>query len=340
MRMPNVIGPVLVGMLFAVTAVTGCSGSGSPGRGPNTGGTGGGGGSSGGGSGGSAAGTGGGAGSGSGGSAGGGRLGASYEPISVSGSKAFDSTVGRSPMAMYAQKVYLTPGQAPGSPPKGYQLIKAGLTTLYVCVKPSTTLTQTNRDALASWVQEYVSYAKAYGTKIKVILWQEPQNDWTHAADFVTYFRYYAPTIRAQKDSNGDAVLCIYDSAGHAGTQAMVDYYPGAAYVDEIMADLYASSYLRKGITGDKLIAQAKADGKPWGWAEIGASLSSWVPTNAEFGQYLSYIQGSIFNLRQAGYATTDVMWYDQPAKNIVNDPASYPQWIPGLQSLYDAMRH
>ena len=111
------------------------------------------------------------------------------------------------------------------------------------------------QDRLAAFIRAL----QAQNVVFDMTPWQEanlPESPFNAPADFISWFRYYAPVIRAA------GVRCVYDP-GSSALQAALDYNPGEDVTDVVIADFYSGAFLRQHVTLDRLAALAwsRADG-------------------------------------------------------------------------------
>lgn len=198
---------------------------------------------------------------------------------------------------------------------------------LYLCVKPALN-PPTVRDFNA--LQASVQAMTDLGLTVKVLLWQEVEDQVSNPVLYKAGLVYYAPAIHAVPGA-----LLVHDSAGskHLLWSSFFPTGPSLAVVDEYMIDFYANTY-SAGARIDPWMAMAAATGKRVGVGEMGSSLgSSAVPPDTGPGsvtEYLHYVNGFAAALPPGLYA-----WYQQTNKNvnnIISDPSDFR--IPLLQAI------
>ena len=249
-----------------------------------------------------------------------------YGGTQLGASQQFDSYMGADvPMALASQKVYWNAGQYPTNPAtygsgRFQALLNAGV-QLVLCYKPPFkglpgTTYPADRTAMVNSITAFVSAAATAGApRPKHIYWQEPQNgqNGMSAAQCQQMYTYYSAATR------GTGSKLIYDSATHGGAASMVAYYPGGSLIDEVLADFYGNTYAR-GVRVDgagSLLAQAHADGKPFGFGELGSALSAAsVPSPAVVRAYMNYCIGIITADLAAGRQVSDSMWFNGLGNN------------------------
>jgi hypothetical protein len=152
------------------------------------------------------------------------------------------------PLATTAQKVYMTEGVFPATPPRQMtQLAPAGC-QFVVSVKPSTEMTTGQQTQLA----QFLAMLTAAGMQYRVVLWQE-SNDVFGKDAWQAYWSYYAPVVQAA------GVPCGYDAGCHNIVQA-AEFIPTNPTPDELWMDFYASAY-RQGTRVEPFLAAAQAAG-------------------------------------------------------------------------------
>jgi hypothetical protein len=197
---------------------------------------------------------------------------------------------------------------------------------LYLCVKPAL-----NPPTVHDYngLQASVTAMQNLGLTVKVIIWQEVEDQVSSPVLYKAGLVFYAGAVHAP-----GALLC-HDSAGskHLLWASFFPSGPSAAVVDEYMIDFYANTY-NSGTRIDPFMAMAAATGKRVGVGEMGSSLgNSAVPPDTGPGsvtEYLHYVNGFAAALPPGLYA-----WYQQQNKNvnnIITDPSDFR--IPLLQAI------
>lgn len=171
----------------------------------------------------------------------------------------FDGYVGM-PLATTIQKIYLNEGELGVRPPAEVsQLAPTGCQFL-ISVKPERQRSAAQRSKLAAWL----AMMNKAGITYRTVLWQEANDDsFPSMQDWLAYWHYYAPVIKAAK------VTCGYDpGCNPAAVQRARQWFPVRPAPDELWLDYYATAFAG-GARIDPLLAQARAAG-------IGAGLAEW----------------------------------------------------------------
>jgi hypothetical protein len=200
----------------------------------------------------------------------------------------YNSYVGL-PLATTFEKVYMSHGQFGSTPPtKMTQLAAAGCQFL-VSVEPSRTMTRTEQKIMAKWL----AMLKAQGMSYRVALYSECNDKaFTTVQEWLPYWRYYAPVIKA-----AGVTLCYEPGCGSTSVSKAEAFFPSKPSPDELWMDYYATAY-RGGSRLGKLIAIAQAAGAPaglgeWGWSAGNAPVTNPM-TLPEWNLYGAYLIGLI----------------------------------------------
>ena len=248
----------------------------------------------------------------------------------VKAANVFDGYLGL-PLAKTIQKVYVPYAQFAATPPQQMTQLAATGCQFLVSVAPSMTMTTAEQQAL----QNYLAMLTNAGLKYRVVLFSEANNNaFPTAAQWQTYWSYYAPVIRSA------GVSCGYDAGcSLIAINRAEQYYPSNPAPDELWMDYYATAF-RGGSRLDTLIAMAAASGTPAGIAEWGWSSGIVIFNPMEmpwWNEYCSYLT----SLVQGGHLGLGAIFFGSKShgKNVdvlgkPNDPR-----IPGVQEVANAVR-
>lgn len=257
--------------------------------------------------------------------------------------------------ALQVQKQYYAEGAWPAAIPDPEAELWAQGVSLLISFKPSRTLQASERVKFANTIQLYTSTAVA-GQSIVAVLWQEPFNAFDTAADFITYFQYYAPVCynpAAYWTSGGTPptpVITAYDMNGDIEAN-QITWYPGDSFTGWVMCDYYWSAY-DNGATLNTLtqIANGLIPGisttvKPMGLGEYGAQAtrSPTVPTVSQWNAFTGYIQIVFTTQNSLGFANAWVLHFNgyaggDPTAPPTNLITAQPYYIPGIVGIYLAL--
>jgi hypothetical protein len=214
-------------------------------------------------------------------------------------------------------KMYYKPGVFPTSitnPVSTY--LSAGIKTLLSFKPAYNPPTKADLTALANTLAMFA----AAGLNAAVTLWQEPQLVMT-AAQYRQVVHHYGPTIRQYYP-------LAYD-VSH-GPTSWVKYYPGAAAIDLVAADYYASMYAN-GVTLDVIagLADSASPPQPFGLWEIGSTTSKTSPPPTQVDNYLGYLQSFMAARLAAGKTNADIVWFNGNGPNTIRSSTDYrvPLW-------------
>jgi hypothetical protein len=210
----------------------------------------------------------------------------------------FNTYVNGNPAAV-ASKSFLLEGQWPNVvPPTDQALINVGA-TIYLSVKPLRAMTTAEQANLAATLAMYI----LAGAKLRVILWHEPQNTFTDPSQWLAYWAYYQPVIKAA------GLACVYDAASWQGEQAVATFWPTPT-PDEGLQDLYWNRW-QNGVTLGTLIALCTQYGIPVGVGEWNIdNMSVKTPTAQQWSGFYNYVIGALTDQMIAGLPLGAVMFY------------------------------
>jgi TAT (twin-arginine translocation) pathway-exported protein len=231
----------------------------------------------------------------------------------LTAAKIADGYVGL-PLAVTFEKVYMGHGQFT-MPEKVAELKPAGCQFL-ISTKPSTTRTVSQQKALAGWL----AMLKQQGVKFRCVLYSEPNDKaFLTAAEWLPYWRYYAPVIK-------DAGCTLVYEPGCGGALARGEaLFPSKPYPDEMWVDFYCTGY-RGGSRLDTILGIAHAAGVPsgigeWGWQAGNANDPGKPPTMAIWDEYGTYLLGLIGARKITLGATYFDARFGELTSNVITGP-------------------
>jgi hypothetical protein len=201
----------------------------------------------------------------------------------------FDSYVGL-PMAVTAQKIYMTQGQYYSNPlPAHITSLASGGCQFIICVYPSATTDESAK--LASFLQLLNSDGIVYQAAL-VNEWNTHSNSTTFPTPqaYLNYWSHYAPVIQAAGVKVSSLVCASSNKTAYAKIQPG---FPSNPLPDAYWIDYYATAYYWKVRldTSGGLLDQAESAGVPVGIAEFGwAAGSGTVVTMNTWNAYTSYL--------------------------------------------------
>lgn len=233
------------------------------------------------------------------------------------------------PLATTIQKIFLMGGFGTEPPPRIAQLAPAGCQFL-VCVKPSRQLSPHVRSRLAAWL----AMMNKAGINYRVALWAECNDHATFptAQDWLAYWRYYAPVVKAA------GVACCYEpGCGLAAVGRAVQYFPSSPPPDELWLDYYGSAF-KDGSRIGKVINAGRAAGLSigvgeWAWTAHTAGFSMTMPIWNDYCSYLIY-QAQSGNLKLGSIYFSGV---HNTTENVIRDSGD-PR-IPMIQKVARAVQ-
>jgi len=261
----------------------------------------------------------------------------------ISQANIFDGHIGRD-MAIMAQKVYYQVGQFPTSYVAQFTgLVSAGC-FMWLCYQPAFD----GSDATALGNSIAALKAATPGGRIKVVLWQEPQNSqagFPNASQYISLMHTYYPVVKAH------GVPLVYDTATHANIAGAMNYLPvtnGQLDADEIVMDYYCSIAIKQDNLQFSLPkamdAVARKYNVPLGFGELGTALNQNDANNVTVAQFTAYINGVtaiMLGRMQAGLKCSEVMWYNgdntgTPTWNTITSDTDYR--VPLLRTMFDTL--
>ena len=236
------------------------------------------------------------------------------------------------PLAKTIQKIYMGVDQFGTMPPAHMAEVAAAGCQFLVDVRPSKKMTPTERSRLAKWL----AMLKAAGIPHRILLYAECNNrSFSTAEEWLAYWRYYAPVIKAA------GVPCCYDPGCNAAAIGRAEaYFPPRPAPDELWLDFYATAF-RGGVRIDRLIAKAQAAGISVGLAEWGwhAGSSNLHPmTMSWWNPYCTYL----LRLAGEGKLRLGAIYFGSAAEGLTVDvitSAKDPR-IPMIQKLAKAVQN
>jgi hypothetical protein len=262
-------------------------------------------------------------------------VGATVEPSSygvtsyLDAAHIFDGFVGL-PMATTIEKIYLSPGELPTTPPPKMKALASADCQFLVSMKPSTTLSSSERSALANCLAKFNSAGLSY----RVVLFSECNDKGFTMSQWLAYWSYYAPVIKDAGVSCGYNPGCNPNSIGKVGP-----FFPSNPAPDELWMDYYATAF-RGGTRLDPVIAMGQAAGIPTGIAEWGWSAGLVVFSPMVMPWWTAYCN-YLVNLANAGKFPLGAILFDglgpSGGNSGVIDSASDPR-IPGIQKVAAAV--
>lgn len=218
--------------------------------------------------------------------------------------------------------------------------------TFYICVQPA--LDGSDLSPFQTAMQDW----QTLGAKFKVVIYQEPQGQsGLTASTYIQCVRNYASMLQNL------GIPVVYDASGGHPSE-WESWYPGDAYVDEVILDYYGNAFIsaiNKGQTDPTLPLRQLADaaGKPFGFGEIGDNVkgqSGITPgtsdiTKAQWIEYITYIQDTMTTRLSNGLTNGPVMWFNGADaiedNTIPNGGGVWPSpdfRIPYIQGLWNAL--
>lgn len=241
----------------------------------------------------------------------------------------FNSYVTGNP-ASVAQKSYMAEGVWPTSVPSGDQAIINAGAELYRSFKPSRVLSVSEQNNLAASLTMY----KNAGALLHPILWQECEQAFTNVSQWLAYWAYYQPVVKAA------GLPCVFNPGSALPNGTITTLWP-TPLPDEAIQDMYWIEYHNNKTFGE-LITLAGAHGIPVGigeWNTQGATTI--IPTLDQWNAFVNYIISTFSDVMASGNPLSAIMFYDgahietKPSEQLVT---STDYKIPALNKLQAAL--